>query len=143
MSLPAILGYKGGDKNATSGDNMKSFITSLVLVASGLLAACDDAPEPGWVGLSHTYVKPPDVKRLGLKNTRGARITKIAPGGPADDAGLKVDDVIFAFHGKKVSGPKQFAGRIAKLNAGETFSIAVLRRGKVIELEIETEPKPD
>ena len=68
----------------------------------------------------------------------GAVIRSVQPGGPADKAGLKVDDVIISVDGRTMKGPAAVVGAIESRGVGERLRITV-RRG-VEELTLEVRP---
>jgi len=50
-------------------------------------------------------LKPVDVARIGVDNLKGALVRQVSPGGPGEQAGLVVDDVILEFNGRAIPGP--------------------------------------
>ena len=56
----------------------------------------------GWIGVSVQSVTPEIAQAFGLKETQGALVGGVVPGGPADAAGLKRGDVIISFDGKEI-----------------------------------------
>ncbi len=60
-------------------------------------------------------------------------IGQVAPGSPADQAGVRAEDVITAINGQKVSDwPQVFAG--VKASGGRPVTLALERAGKAIEI---------
>ena len=55
------------------------------------------------IGISVSSVLPDDVARLGLPSSEGALVRVVIAGGPAERAGLAVDDVILSVDGKPVN----------------------------------------
>src|ERR1022692_3474593 len=55
---------------------------------------------------------------LGLKETSGVLLNSIAPGGPAEEAGLKTGDVILQFNGKDVNDPNVLRNQVAANEPG-------------------------
>jgi serine protease Do len=60
----------------------------------------------------------------------GAVITNVEKGSPADKAGLKVGDVIFAYNGKKVEDPNELPRLVAATKPGDKASLDLWRNGK-------------
>jgi S1-C subfamily serine protease len=58
----------------------------------------------------------------------GAVIDGIVAGGPADQGGLRPDDVIVAIDNRSVGSPEEVINRVDDLNAGQTVNVRV-RRG--------------
>jgi serine protease Do len=67
-------------------------------------------------------------RRLELKG-EGLLVQRVAPGGPADKAGIKPDDILLAVGDKPI---KQYADVIGELDAseGKELSLKLLRGGK-------------
>ena len=65
-----------------------------------------------------------------------ARVTRVVPGSPAEKAGLKVDDVILMFDGKKIGGYAELAPRIRRKKIGDKVPLEVLRGMETIKLEL-------
>jgi regulator of sigma E protease len=55
-----------------------------------------------------------------------ARIADVVPGGPAEEAGLKPGDVIFAVNGRDVQSVAELSYRL-RLNLGETVDLTIRR----------------
>lgn len=66
----------------------------------------------------------------------GAKITDVTAGGPADQAGLQIDDIVTAVDGVAVTGSKALARLIADCDSGDLLVFSVLRNGKTIELKV-------
>ncbi len=73
-------------------------------------------------------------------STNGA--APIAPGGPADKAGLQAGDVITAVNGAHVASVNQFVATIADYAPGKTVTLTVNRSGqtKSIKLTLGSQP---
>ncbi|QNJ04362.1 trypsin-like peptidase domain-containing protein [Synechococcus sp. PROS-U-1] len=66
----------------------------------------------------------------------GAVIRSVQPGGPADRAGLKVDDVITTFDGKPVADPAAVVSAIDRRGVGATVVLGVRRGQEQITIEV-------
>ncbi|MCK7515799.1 MAG: PDZ domain-containing protein [Desulfobacterales bacterium] len=60
----------------------------------------------GWLGVSIQDLTPELAKSLGLKESKGALVAQVVPGGPADKAGIEQGDVIVNFDGQTVGDSK-------------------------------------
>jgi S1-C subfamily serine protease len=54
----------------------------------------------------------------------------VVPGSAADEAGLKKDDIITVFDGKKISGPEELDEIMEKIDEPRTIKLEVYREGK-------------
>ncbi|CAA0110193.1 Serine endoprotease DegS [Halioglobus japonicus] len=85
----------------------------------------------GWLGVSvePIVVTPPSG---GIKQQLS--VVEVAPGGPAQKAGILVGDIITYINGEPVQDGRLTMHRIAMLRPGETISIALQRNRQSLEL---------
>jgi serine protease Do len=77
------------------------------------------------------YVEDLTAEELkALEVERGARITTVHPGGPADRAGLRQGDVIISFEGNPVTDARQLVWLAAVAGVDRLVAIKVWRDGK-------------
>lgn len=98
--------------------------------------------QPGWVGLRYKNVDGKSAEELGLRSADGALIVRVTRGSPAEKAGLRRDDVIFAFNGKRIRDAGAFAELVREVGVGERAAVAVHRRGKVVETTLVPTRRP-
>ena len=84
----------------------------------------------GWLGVSVQEVTPEIAKGLGLSSARGALITEVMKGGPAEKSGIKHGDVIVAIDGKPVPTTASMRFLISEVMPGSAVKVKVLRDGK-------------
>ena len=65
----------------------------------------------------------------------GAKVVKLAPGGPAEKAGLQVDDVIVAVDGESINSASKLTAAIRAKEAYSKVTLTVERAGKTITIE--------
>ena len=75
-------------------------------------------------------------------NSRGARIANVRTGTPADDAGLRTDDLITAVGGKRVTSADDVRAAINARRPGETISITYSRGGSSHTVEVKLTNRP-
>ena len=73
---------------------------------------------------------------LKLKNSMGAIISDVAPGSSGFVAGLMEGDIVIEFDGQEVVDSKHLGGLIVKRLVGQSSKIKLIRKKKVIELEV-------
>jgi len=88
------------------------------------------------IGIVVSSVTEEDVARLGLKDTNGALVRSVLPGGPADKAGLQVDDTITAFEGDGVPGPEKLRWAASVAGVGKAVTLKVSRGKRNFELKV-------
>ena len=74
---------------------------------------------------------------------RGAVITEVEPGSPADEAGIEAGDVVVAADGTSVDGQPAFIAAIRDRSPGDDISIEVLRDGRRIDLTATLTNRPN
>ncbi len=87
----------------------------------------------GLLGVSIQDVTPELAKSLGLKEGKGALVSQVTPGGPADKAGVEQGDVIVNFDGKPVGDSKDLPRIVAATPVGKSVTVKLLRDGKEVE----------
>jgi S1-C subfamily serine protease len=81
------------------------------------------------------------VQGLNDRGTGGAKVTKVNPGGPADRAGIKENDVIIKVGDRTVNNLDQLTVAVRQLTIGQDAPIDVLRDGKRITLTVKPDPR--
>ena len=87
----------------------------------------------GLLGVAIQDVTPELAKSLGLKESKGALVSQVVPGGPADKAGIEQGDVIVNFDGRTVDDSKDLPRIVASTPVGKTVTVKLLRDGKEVE----------
>ncbi len=90
----------------------------------------------GWLGVGIQEMTPSMSKDYELGNRTGLLITSIVEKSPADDAGLREDDIILTFNGKSVELSEEFSRTVRKTERGTTVSLLIMREGKEKEIEV-------
>jgi S1-C subfamily serine protease len=81
------------------------------------------------VQLSNQFT-PGIAENLGLENARGALVSQVVEGSPADQAGIKALDVITSINGRPVTNAGELRNAIGLLRIGEKVELGLLRDGK-------------
>ena len=84
----------------------------------------------GWLGVTIQPVTEDLAQSFGLKNSRGALVSDIMAGSPAEKAGIKQGDVIVRFGGKEVKDSRQLQMVVGDTPAGQKVPVDILRDGK-------------
>ena len=99
----------------------------------------------GWLGVQVQPVTPELADGLGLKPARGALVSIPAPGGPADEAGIRRGDVILKINDGDVKDSRDLARKIAAIPPVSTVKLTVFRDEKreIIEAKLSELPDDD
>jgi serine protease Do len=89
----------------------------------------------GWLGISIQKVTKPFADSVGLKGAYGVLVNEVAPGSPADKAGIRQYDVIIAYNHKKIKNIREVPRMVGQTAAGSTVPIVIWRANKTIELQ--------
>jgi serine protease Do len=97
----------------------------------------------GWLGVSIQEVTPDLAKQFGLADAKGALVSDVLSGTPAEKAGLKRGDVIVKVDGVPIDSPGHLRNRVAETPVGEKITITVIREGheKDVAVTIGEQPK--
>jgi serine protease Do len=88
------------------------------------------------IGIVASSLLVEDVSRLALQDRSGVLVRSVAPGGPADRAGLQPDDVIVAFNGEPMLTPEKLRWVASLAGVGRPVTLRVIRGKRTFELRL-------
>lgn len=91
----------------------------------------------GWLGVRIQSVTEEIADAMGLKDTSGALVAGVIPGGPAEKAKLKDGDVILEFDGKPITQMRRLPRLVADTDVGKTVPLKVWRDGRELTMKVE------
>ncbi len=98
----------------------------------------------GFIGTQIGDVTPEIAKELGVSSdVRGAVVSLVSKGGPADKGGLQPGDIVVAVNGENIDRSAQFKKIVASIVPGTQVKLDVLRKGKTSALNILIEEQTD
>ena len=92
--------------------------------------------ERGYLGVVIQDITPELAKSFKLDQTKGALVSDVAAGGPAEGAGLKSGDVIVQFDGKPVEDVAQLKIHVAETAPGSKVPLVVNRDGETKNFDV-------
>lgn len=113
------------------------------LVPWPAIARAIEAPGRGWLGIVLEPTSVPTRLRGIAGQESARRVLRLAPGGPAEAAGLQVDDILLALDGFRMSGRGALRGLLAELRVGQEIAARVMRDGRIATLMLIVEAEPD
>ena len=97
----------------------------------------------GWIGVGVQEMTREIAESFKMPGTtRGALITEVFRGTPADRGGMKVGDVLIAVDGKAVTDPATMLNLIAALTPGSQAILRVMRETKEVDLRVTVGKRP-
>jgi len=90
----------------------------------------------GWIGVSIQTVTPEMAKSFGLNEPKGALVSDVVKGGPAETAGMKRGDIILSFDSRDVKRSSDLPMIVAETPVGKEVDVKAIRDGKEIHLKL-------
>ncbi len=84
----------------------------------------------GWFGASVQPLTRELAKIFNLGNERGALVSDVFEGSPAERAGLRRGDVIIAINGKEIDEPLSLRNKVANMLPKTELTLRIIRKGK-------------
>jgi serine protease Do len=97
----------------------------------------------GEIGVRAQTVSPTLSAGLGLKRDQGAVLADVAPGSPADRAGLSIGDLVLTLDGKPIENGRQFHVNLYRREVGDSVRLEVLRGDKLITVTVSVAERAD
>ncbi|MDP4222467.1 MAG: Do family serine endopeptidase [Bacteroidota bacterium] len=82
------------------------------------------------IGVNIKAVTEEDAKKNKYDELKGAVISNIVPGGSADAAGLRENDIVTKFDGVAVNSPSELQEQVGEHRPGDKATITYIRNGK-------------
>ncbi len=97
-----------------------------------------------WLGIRANDLRGVMWKMLDLAENRGAVITGVDPGSPAERASLKAEDVILKINDRQINRARDAVDYVnnTDLRVGDKLTIVISRRGTIMTKELELLPIP-
>lgn len=112
-------------------------------MAKDILSELRDTGEVarGWLGVAIQEVTPEIARAVGLDEPKGAMVSSVYAGDPADKAGIKKGDIILEINSRSIDNPRALTLFIGGLKPDAKVSIVVWRDEKRVELKTKLEKR--
>ncbi|HUN27532.1 MAG TPA: DegQ family serine endoprotease [Steroidobacteraceae bacterium] len=90
----------------------------------------------GRIGVEIQDVNAQLAESFGLDRPRGALVSKVESGGPAEKAGIKSGDVILAVDGQTIERYGELSTRISNMHPGSEARLTIWRAGRQQDLNV-------
>jgi len=97
----------------------------------------------GWMGVSVQDITEDMARSLQLKERRGAIISEVFKGDPAERAGIRAGDVVTEINGRKIKDTHDLLLSIASFHVGDKVSIKVIRDGREMTFQVTVVERKD
>ena len=97
----------------------------------------------GWLGVVIQNVSDDIADSIGMKEAKGAMITKVTEDGPAAKEDLKAGDVIVEVNGEKIDDSRDLARKIAELHPDTPVKLSIVRYGEKREVDMKLASFPN
>ena len=87
----------------------------------------------GLLGVSIHTIDEENAEILGVDSKSGAMITAIEPGSAAEEAGLRVEDIIIRVNDERISNARDLQNAIGLKGSGERVTIEFIRQSTKLE----------
>jgi 2-alkenal reductase len=91
---------------------------------------------PSFLGVQYEELNPQTAIERNLSLTDGALLQEVVGGSPADQAGLRVGDIITAVNGQRLDERHPLVSLLIEHVAGDTISLEILRDGSTFQTNL-------
>jgi serine protease Do len=131
-----VVGLNTAIASASGGNEGIGFSIPVNIVARAAQALVENRDVPrGFLGVNlDSNFNQQRAEALGLTRLVGTRITRVRSRSPAEEADLRVNDVILEFNGVRIEQDVHLINLVKLAEVGRTVELVVLREGKLIRL---------
>ena len=141
-----VVGINTAGAGASQAENIGFAIQINAAKPTIIAAAEHPSAAVAYLGVGTMDASDPQVRfQLNIGADRGAAVVNLAPGGPAQAAGIAVGDVIVSFDGRAVDGSQALGNLIHQHSPGDTVSVGIVRPGgarDTVTVDLGTNPLP-
>ncbi|MCS6799760.1 MAG: Do family serine endopeptidase [Myxococcota bacterium] len=94
------------------------------------------------IGVTFQELTPEIASELGMSGRRGALVSSVVAGGPAERAGVRPGDVIVSVGGRPIEEGRDLLREVLRRRVGETVELGLVRGGQNITLRVGTVERP-
>ncbi|HEV2279060.1 MAG TPA: S1C family serine protease [Acidobacteriaceae bacterium] len=155
LDLDPFVGFSGGPIVNAAGEVLGIATSgprrSVLTIPAATIERVVDAliqrghvPQP-WIGIAMQPVAFPEGswKSLGIEHDRGLLVVTVAPGSPAEKAGILLGDVILTIDGRPVRSPRSLQAALDSEKIGKPVPIKLVRGGKLVEVSVTVGERPE
>ncbi|MGQ0622394.1 MAG: DegQ family serine endoprotease [Panacagrimonas sp.] len=91
----------------------------------------------GWLGVVVQEVDRSLAQNFKMAKPEGALVSRVLPGSPAEESGLKAGDVILSFNGETLAISSSLPPLVGSVDPGDVVKLEVMRDGREIDFKVE------
>lgn len=99
--------------------------------------------EYAWLGVIGQTVDAATAQKQGLSVEKGALISEIVAGAPAEQAGIKVGDIVIKIDDQDMASMENVSGYLAEHRPGDKIKVTYIRDKESHDIEIELTKRPE
>ncbi|MEK6536078.1 MAG: trypsin-like peptidase domain-containing protein, partial [Actinomycetota bacterium] len=99
--------------------------------------------EYAWLGVIGQTVDAETARKQGLSVEKGALISEVVAGAPAEQAGIKVGDIIVKIGDQDMASMENVSGYLAEQRPGDRIKVTYIRDKESHDVEIELTKRPE
>ena len=96
----------------------------------------------GYIGIGGREIAPMHTQGGGIDQIQGIVVNEVAPGGPAANAGIQVNDVIVSVNGTPAVSALETMDQVAEIRPGSIIPVEVMRNDKKLTLQVTIQEYP-
>ena len=96
----------------------------------------------GYIGIGGREIAPMHTQGGGIDQIQGIVVNEVAPGGPAANAGIQVNDVIVSVNGTPAVSALETMDQVAEIRPGSIIPVEVMRNDKKLTLHVTIQEYP-
>ena len=96
----------------------------------------------GYIGIGGREIAPMHTQGGGIDQIQGIVVNEVAPGGPAANAGIQVNDVILSVNGTPAVSALETMAQVAEIRPGSIIPVEVMRNDKKLTIQVTIQEYP-
>ena len=135
-----VVGITNGKFTGSAIDNV-----GFAVPISDIAGSVESIIEKGYIAKPYIGVTISDVSSDALSYglPKGAAVKDVVKDGPADKAGVQVNDIITAVNGEEITGRHDLTQIVGAAQVGEELTLTVYRQGETLDVTVTVEEKTE
>ena len=135
-----VVGITNGKFTGSAIDNV-----GFAVPISDIAGSVESIIEKGYIAKPYIGVTISDVSADALSYglPQGAAVKDVTKDGPADKAGIQVNDIVTAVNGEEITGRHDLSQTVGAAQVGEELTLTVYRQGETLDVTVTVEEKTE